>query len=372
MFFEGSSNPTLGCSLLLRGGSNSELTKIKKIINFMIFACYNWRLEKAFLMDEFAKPPTTPFLLLEESPDQDPGTTEVTLKNKVETNTKVEKEDKKITVEAIQDCSDPLQSYLNHSDEVIPKQTDVSPIEQLSVAELPFSNKFRKSLDDTILSVSLYVKFSVPYLETETGRNCVLRKYFPKDIFYSKQFLDKSELVRSGNSMEYSELNTLECQLKGIKMMPKHPFVTAKLTEGADSVDVQTMVALFRANGGRIPLNLSETEKKEISEIVKSQVKKDSSAAKKTEKLDVLDPVNHQRLPVLFCCYSYTSQNFPAFCVDPWYVVRNKKSLGLFILPYSYFTFLGLYIYTFTDHMTFHSEVFWRDTVLGLHTYALL
>lgn len=320
MFFEGSSNPSLGCSLLLRGGSISELKKLKKIINFMIFACYNWKLEKAFLMDEFAKPPNTSFLLFEESPDQDSKSTEIALENKVETKAKVEKEDKKITVEAVQDCSDPLQSYLNHSEDATLKQVETSPIEQLSVAELPFSNKFRKSLDDTILSISLYVKYSVPYLETESGRNCILRKYFPKDIFYSKQFLDKSELTKSENSVEYSDTNNLECQLKGIKLLPKHPFVTAKITDTSNSIEAQTLLALFRANGGRIPLSLAETEKNEIRENTKNQSINNSSAIKKSEKLDVLDPINHQRLPVLFCSYSSSSQNFPAFCVDPWWV----------------------------------------------------
>jgi hypothetical protein len=31
-------------------------------------------------------------------------------------------------------------------------------------------------------------QFTVPYLETETGRNCALRKFFPDEIFWSAQF----------------------------------------------------------------------------------------------------------------------------------------------------------------------------------------
>lgn len=317
MFFEGSSNPAAGCSLLLRGGNMSELKKLKKIVNFMIFACYNWKLEKSFLVDEFAKPPNTCYELFEESPDQDYKCTEFESKTKTESKIKMDKEDKKITVETVQDCSDPLQSYLNHSDDLTSKQTDTNLVEQLSVAELPFSNKFRKSLDDTILSVSLFVKFAVPYLETESGRNCILRKYFPKDIFYSKQFLDKSELDKLGNFLEDSENNNVTNHLKGIELLPKHPFVTAKITDTADSIEVQTLFALYRANGGRIPYILTESEKKEYRENTKNQIK-NSAVAKKSEKLDVLDPVNHQRLAVLFCSYSYSSQNFPTFCVDPW------------------------------------------------------
>lgn len=312
MFFEGCANPELCCTLLLRGGTNSELTKLKRIVCFLIFTCYNWRLEKSFLMDEFAKPPSPPSELFEESPSPDPKS--FAAENKSESKVRIEKEDKKITVESVQDCSDPLQSYLNSSDEIPQKQNETSPVEELSVAELPFSNKFRKSLDDTILSISLYVKFSVPYLETETGRNCVLRRYFPNEIFYSKQFLDNSESNRAVNAADYPVVNKLEAQLKGVKLLPKHPFVTAKITDGVNSLEVQTLLALFRANGGRIPIGINERENKEVPESVKTDQKMSTPA----KRLDVLDPVNHQRLPVLFCSYSYNSQNSPAFCVDPW------------------------------------------------------
>lgn len=55
MFFDGC-QPRLGSTLLLRGGTHCELRKVKKVVKFMIFACYNARLERAFLSDEFAIP----------------------------------------------------------------------------------------------------------------------------------------------------------------------------------------------------------------------------------------------------------------------------------------------------------------------------
>lgn len=57
MYFEGCANPHLGATILLRGGSQAELKKVKNVTSMMIFATYSWRLEKSFLMDEFAKPP---------------------------------------------------------------------------------------------------------------------------------------------------------------------------------------------------------------------------------------------------------------------------------------------------------------------------
>lgn len=58
MYFEGCANPHLGATVLLRGGSQSELKKVKNVASMMIFAAYSCRLEKSFLMDEFARPPS--------------------------------------------------------------------------------------------------------------------------------------------------------------------------------------------------------------------------------------------------------------------------------------------------------------------------
>ena len=48
------------------------------------------------------------------------------------------------------------------------------------------------------------VQFSVPYLETETGRNCALRKFFPQEIFWSAQF-DTTSTLRGISNSEASE-----------------------------------------------------------------------------------------------------------------------------------------------------------------------
>lgn len=51
MVLEGCAEPQLGCCILLRGGSLQELIRLKRIVKFMLLACYNWKLEKAFLGD---------------------------------------------------------------------------------------------------------------------------------------------------------------------------------------------------------------------------------------------------------------------------------------------------------------------------------
>lgn len=70
------------------------------------------------------------------------------------------------------------------------------------------------------------------------------------------------------------------------------------------------MLAHFRACGGRY-------EKRENVCIEVNEVKTRKTDNEALTK-DVLDPVNHQRLAVLFCSFSFESNNAPAFCVNPW------------------------------------------------------
>lgn len=51
MVLEGCAEPNLGCCILLRGAPLQELVRVKKVVKFMLLACYNWKLEKAFLGD---------------------------------------------------------------------------------------------------------------------------------------------------------------------------------------------------------------------------------------------------------------------------------------------------------------------------------
>lgn len=57
MFFEGCPVPERGCSVLLRGSSNKQLKILKCILRQLILMIYNWKLEKSYIMDQFASPP---------------------------------------------------------------------------------------------------------------------------------------------------------------------------------------------------------------------------------------------------------------------------------------------------------------------------
>ncbi|XP_056640270.1 1-phosphatidylinositol 3-phosphate 5-kinase [Diorhabda sublineata] len=323
MFFEGLPNPHLGSTVLLRGGSETELSKLKDVSVFMLFALYSWRLEKSYLMDEFAMPPNPNEFLDDNTPD--------TPEKKTEEQKRIERpvmkrfsrdeqpgENRKILVD---DFTDPLQSKQEFFDV---KSTG----ETLAVAELPFSNNFKKQLDDTILCVSPYVVFSVPYLETETGKKCKLRRYFPDDLYFSVHFENNVKNKWKNNS---EENRSDQIEIKE-KIKPLHPFLLMKLTESGEDVNVQNLLAHFRACGGRY-------EKKDnICIEIQTRTRPKSS---ENNLKDVLDPANHQKLAVLFCSYSTESNNAPAFCVNPWIVYmdfygRNDIPLGCFLERYCF------------------------------------
>lgn len=73
------------------------------------------------------------------------------------------------------------------------------------------------------------------------------------------------------------------------------------------------MLASYRACGGRY-------KKKKILVL---PTKEEEAYNRKnsivgSDKSEVFDPMNHQRLAVLFCSFSSESNNAPAFCVNPW------------------------------------------------------
>ena len=58
MFLSGCAKE-LGCTIILRGGSNATLAKVKRITDFMVYVVYNLKLETCLMRDEFAKIPAT-------------------------------------------------------------------------------------------------------------------------------------------------------------------------------------------------------------------------------------------------------------------------------------------------------------------------
>ncbi|XP_067633023.1 putative 1-phosphatidylinositol 3-phosphate 5-kinase isoform X2 [Eurosta solidaginis] len=313
MFFEKLNNPR-GFTCLLRGGPNKELAKVKKVASFLVYARYNWRLEMAFLLDEFAEPlvPKPPiFNSKEPSPDDLPSDDEESIltstctqskpvtERKAEEKANFQRKEIVSVSENVADFTDPLRS----ADTTINKISVVRPVEKLCV-EMRYDNRFRTALSSTLLSVSPFLSFPLPYLETEQGRKCALRQHFPAELYYSKSWSN----VNSNQHLE--RLDSLEQLNTGneTQLITPHPFLKLKITTPCENRDIQTLLAEFRAYGGRYP------KKKKMLK-VRNQVAQ--KVAEEHIYKDALDLENHQRLPVLFCSFYFNPKSASSFCAPP-------------------------------------------------------
>ncbi|KAH8415844.1 hypothetical protein KR222_002125, partial [Zaprionus bogoriensis] len=324
MFFEKLNSPR-GYTCLLRGGSNSELTRAKKVAQALLFARYNWRLEMSFLLDEFAQPlsPKPPiFDSKESSPKTESAADEQQPQLRAAGKRPLaerKSEDKFMLAisENVADFTDPLRSSQT---ELQSSSPDNLPVEALAV-EMRYDNRFRNALSSTLLSVSPFLTFPLPYLETEQGRNCKLRKLFPAELYFSKQWsktpaaaLERPESLDADATKASSELGNKENDQQ-LQLLPAHDFVKMKITSAATSRDIQTKLAEFRSFGGRFPKGKAPMlrPKKKIGDVIQRPQKVTDEQLYK----DALDPQNHQRLPVLFCSFHNNPKGVTSFCKLP-------------------------------------------------------
>ncbi|XP_058461080.1 putative 1-phosphatidylinositol 3-phosphate 5-kinase isoform X2 [Malaya genurostris] len=332
MYLEKINNPR-GCCVLLRGGSRDELIKIKKVISLLLFARYNWRLELSYLCDVYARPPSprsSIFESKETSPSEEFKKNDENKMSILYSTTEKKPEDatKKISVniENVRDFTDPLRAL-----DLSPSIYDSGGSFQLAV-ETAFDNRFKTALFNTVLSISPFMSFPLPYLETENGRKCALRSRFPVELFHSKQWSERiydkqvftnSSLVRSKNANEL--------------LMP-HEFTIYKITSSIDSKDVQAMLANYRSYGGRYA-------KQAIMQCdAKQRCRRVTCNQKSIEEniyIDALELGNHQRLPVLFCSFYYNPNAPSSFCAQPSFLNmqfygHNDIMLGEFLERYCF------------------------------------
>ncbi|KAK0041710.1 1-phosphatidylinositol 3-phosphate 5-kinase [Biomphalaria pfeifferi] len=238
------------------------------------------------------------------------------------------------------DFSDPLLGYQNTQDESIFQAPSAHKISLKEIKQTRYK-RFRKALDGVHLSISPYHKYNVPFIETDKGSRCSVRKYLPEDIFWSSLFDGEagqslsrsSKFIDSDPSARYPAKNNIE-------IVEHHALITCKLTEPIRENETQKLLADFRARGGRIHVleGLSSTKQNQTEGGLKKSddTGLDFNGLLWEKKIDCLDPVNHQKLMVLFSSYSYKSSNHPQPCVYPWIVTmefygRNDITLGAFL-----------------------------------------
>ncbi|XP_023260723.1 1-phosphatidylinositol 3-phosphate 5-kinase isoform X9 [Seriola lalandi dorsalis] len=232
---------------------------------------------------------------------------------------------------------------------------------------------FKQELKDIILCISPFITFKEPFLLMPAGMHCPSRDYFPEQVYLSP-LLNKDYKELDGRRKRQLLKDPAPSSLAGgqtnggapprpIDVLPCHSLTSTRIIEQLNSCqDLAKMVADYRAKGGRIrqreandifgaagaaaPFN---GQSRAAEAPVKAPVKADSEEEKPSKlndmswapKLDCLNPVNHQRLCVLFSSSSAQSNNAPNPCVSPWIVTmefygKNDLSLGVFLERYCF------------------------------------
>uniref|UniRef100_A0A672SRW0 1-phosphatidylinositol-3-phosphate 5-kinase n=1 Tax=Sinocyclocheilus grahami TaxID=75366 RepID=A0A672SRW0_SINGR len=205
---------------------------------------------------------------------------------------------------------------------------------------------FKQDLKDIILCISPFITFREPYLLTAAGLCCPSRDYFPEQVYLSPLLnkdlkeLDgrrKRQLLKESGPSSGSLTNGTVSHQRTIQILPCHKLTGARIIELlGSSQELARMLADYRAQGGRIRqregMQFRETPR------TKAPIKSDSEEDK---VLDCLNPVNHQRLCVLFSSSSAQSNNAPNPCVSPWIVTmefygKNDLTLGVFLERYCF------------------------------------
>ncbi|CAL8341551.1 unnamed protein product [Boreogadus saida] len=325
-------------------------------------------------------PPPAPFLLVEEEPE-------------TETLTWASEDD------TAGDCSTGTRETLCASDasetspptrrfrDPLQDDTGMFVAEQVASCDdrlKSLSTAFRQELKDIILCISPFIGFREPFLLTAAGLQCPSRDYFPEQVYLSPLLnkdlkeLDgrrKRQLLKdptpSGSSSHatghYLNGHAPPSQ-RPLDVLPSHRLTSARMVEQVNgSSDLARMLADYRAQGGRIrqrdgsdPFGSAgpaataaaaacqgSREQREAAfrapSKAESEEERPSGASDMSwaSKLDCFNPVNHQRLCVLFSSSSAQSNNAPNPCVSPWIVTmefygKNDLSLGVFLERYCF------------------------------------
>uniref|UniRef100_A0A671SYA8 1-phosphatidylinositol 3-phosphate 5-kinase n=1 Tax=Sinocyclocheilus anshuiensis TaxID=1608454 RepID=A0A671SYA8_9TELE len=371
MFFDGCP-PQLGCTIKLRGASEYELARVKEIIIFMVCVAYHSQLEISFLMDEFAMPPS-----LAESSSFPCLLESTTLEEDDETGGERESQDNDGSTLGDENLTLlPEGDFEPGHQEVIkahmfkgsarlfrdPLQDDTGLFVTEHVASSDdrlksISALFKQELKDIILCISPFITFREPYLLTAAGLRCPSRDYFPEQVYLSpllnkdSKELDgrrRKQLLKESGPSSGSLTNGTVSHQRTIQILPCHNLTGARIVEHlGSSHELARMLADYRAQGGRI----RQREGMQFREAppTKAPIKSDSEEDKVAglnemtwaTKLDCLNPINHQRLCVLFSSSSEQSNNAPNPCVSPWIVTmefygKNDLTLGVFLERYCF------------------------------------
>lgn len=152
-------------------------------------------------------------------------------------------------VTELTDGSDPLLSYQKNQDDSVFKRSQSIQFQEQKHTSY---HQFRRTLHGTILSVSPYIKFDVPFLESETGSRCFARDFLPREIYWSTLFTgEKAPKEQWSSKIKYLDMdNGTRISVKSnIKITEAHPFIVSEMTipaaENTTQVGSEYFIILF-------------------------------------------------------------------------------------------------------------------------------
>ena len=141
----------------------------------------------------------------------------------------------------LNDQSDPLHIYQkNHDDAIFHSSVTLQEKTQKRFA------KFRNVLFESSLSMSPYLKYDVPYLDTEVGSSSIIRKFFPEDLYWSKYF----EPVSHREKKKYVDRETdPPCKPASpwcdIEITKPHPLILTQITGSLSDKKLQVSFTII-------------------------------------------------------------------------------------------------------------------------------
>ncbi|KAL8730008.1 MAG: hypothetical protein Q9166_004331 [cf. Caloplaca sp. 2 TL-2023] len=197
MFLSGCAKE-LGCTVVLRGASDTILAKMKRITDFMIYVVYNLKLETCLMRDEFALIPSAAH-----TGSLSPGLNAAHA-NPAPPSDAVADASHKLEFHADNTSADVSNAdVLNSSQPTFPESVERNPNDSDEVAvpeDIPMPTFYSDMVEEhrtKILSASPFVKFMQPYLlmrvREQERRLAYLRRLRDLDISESQKLDEKTE-----------------------------------------------------------------------------------------------------------------------------------------------------------------------------------
>jgi len=204
MFLSGCAKE-LGCTIVLRGGCDTTLAKMKAITEFMIYVVYNLKLETCLMRDEFAAiPSATKLGTLSSGRDSIPRPFQGLLSDQRQSETMhVSSSSQGMTIEATVPSRDVPYPGTPNKHELGTSETDQPkpslPDEDSVPDDIPMPTFYGDMVEEQktkILSASPFVKFVPPYLlmraREQERRLAYLKRLRDQDIMEEKVSDEKS------------------------------------------------------------------------------------------------------------------------------------------------------------------------------------